>query len=50
MSKSIVSFSSGSYWVIYMVAVCRVSRDGILLEIREVSDKYRDIPYDWDED
>lgn len=33
-----------------MVAVCKVSKDGILLEIKEVSDKYRDFPYDWGED
>jgi len=33
-----------------MVAVCRVSKDGKLLKIKEVSDKYRDTPYDWDED
>jgi len=33
-----------------MVDVVRISKDGSLLEIREVSDKYRDIPYNWDED
>jgi len=33
-----------------MVDVVRISKDGSLLEIREVSDKYRDIPYGWDED
>ena len=33
-----------------MVAVVRISKDGLLLEIKEVSDRYRDIPYDWDED
>jgi len=32
-----------------MVGVCRVSKDDILLEIREVSDDYRDKPYIWDE-
>jgi len=30
-----------------MVEVVRISKDGILLEIKEVSDKYRDIPYNW---
>ena len=34
----------------YMVAVVRISKDRYLLEIKEVSDKYRDIPYSWDED
>jgi hypothetical protein len=33
-----------------MVDVVRISKDGSLLEIKEVSDKYRDIPYNWDED
>jgi len=33
-----------------MVEVVRISKDGRLLEIKEVSDRYRDIPYDWDED
>lgn len=33
-----------------MVAVVRISKDGLLLEIKEVSDRYRDSPYDWDED
>jgi len=32
-----------------MVDVVRISKDGTLLEIKEVSDKYRDIPYPWDE-
>jgi len=32
-----------------MVGVIRISKEGILLEIKEVSDKYRDIPYRWDE-
>ena len=49
MSKAVVSFLAGSNMVICMVGVCRVSKDGRLLEIREVSDEYRDIPYDWDE-
>ncbi len=31
-----------------MVDVIRVSKKGKLLEIKEVSDKYRDIPYNWD--
>jgi len=30
-----------------MVEVVRISDKGILLEIKEVSDKYRDIPYSW---
>ena len=33
-----------------MVEVVRISKDGYLLEIKQVSDRYRDIPYDWDED
>ena len=33
-----------------MVDVIRVSKKGKLLEIKEVSDKYRDIPYNWNED
>ena len=32
-----------------MVDVVRISKDGTLLEIKEVSDKYRDIPYPWAE-
>ncbi len=32
-----------------MVDVVRISKKGALLEIKEVSDKYRDIPYTWDE-
>ncbi len=33
-----------------MVAVCIVSKNGKLLKIKEVSDKYRDQLYSWDED
>jgi len=33
-----------------MVEMIRISKDGFLLEIKEVSDKYRDGPYNWDED
>jgi len=33
-----------------MVDVVRISKDGHLLEIKEVSDKYRDEPYLWDEE
>jgi len=33
-----------------MVEVVRTSKDGYLLEIKQVSDRYRDIAYDWDED
>ena len=36
--------------VIDMVGVCRVSKDNILLEIKEVPDDYRDKPYFWDGD
>jgi hypothetical protein len=32
-----------------MVAVVRISKKGKLLQIKEVSDKYRDNPYDWEE-
>ena len=32
-----------------MVAVVRISKKGKLLEIKEVSDKYREKPYQWDE-
>jgi len=32
-----------------MVDVVRISKNGTLLEIKEVSDEYRDIPYRWDE-
>ena len=35
---------------INMVEVVRISKDGFLLEIKKVSDKYRDIPYNWDLD
>jgi len=30
-----------------MVDVVRIDKNGYLLEIKEVSDKYRDIPYFW---
>jgi len=33
-----------------MVSICKVSKDGKLVKIREVSDKYRYIDYDWDEE
>jgi hypothetical protein len=33
-----------------MVAVVKISKKGYLLEIKEVSDKYRDIPYNVEED
>jgi len=32
-----------------MVGVVRISKKGTLLEIKEASDKYQDIPYRWDE-
>ena len=33
-----------------MVAVVRISKDGNLLEIKEVSDKYRKVPYNWEKE
>jgi hypothetical protein len=33
-----------------MVDVIRIDKNGFLLEIKEVSDKYIDTPYSWDED
>jgi len=33
-----------------MVEFVKISKDGVLLEIKEVSDKYRDQPYDWKEE
>ncbi len=33
-----------------MVDVCKISKKGYLVKIKEVSDKYRDVPYNWDED
>jgi hypothetical protein len=33
-----------------MVELVKISKKGILLKIKEVSDKYRDQPYRWDED
>ena len=33
-----------------MVEIVRIDKYGFLSEIKEVSDKYRDIPYGWDED
>ncbi len=33
-----------------MVEFVKISKDGILLEIREVSDKFRDQLYEWSED
>jgi hypothetical protein len=33
-----------------MVAFVKISKDGSILEIKEVSDVYRDQPYEWDEE
>jgi len=33
-----------------MVEVVKIGSNGILLQIKEVSDSYRDFPYRWDED
>jgi len=33
-----------------MVAICKVTKDGKLVKIKEVSDKYRYFSYDWDEE
>jgi hypothetical protein len=33
-----------------MVEFVKISPQGNVLEIKEVSDKYRDRPYRWDED
>ncbi len=33
-----------------MVEVVKIASNGILLQIKEVSDSYRDFPYGWDED
>ncbi len=33
-----------------MVDIIRIDKNGFLLAIKEVSDKYIDTPYNWDED
>jgi len=33
-----------------MVAFVKISKQGTLIRIKEVPDKYRDQPYEWDED
>jgi hypothetical protein len=33
-----------------MVEVVKISKNGTLLWIKEVSDKYREEPYKWDDD
>jgi hypothetical protein len=33
-----------------MVEVVKIGSNGILLQIKEVPDSYRDNPYRWDED
>jgi|GEM_PF-1200418 len=33
-----------------MVEIVKIGSNGILLEIKEVSDTYRDYPYGWDEE
>jgi len=33
-----------------MVEVVKIGSNGILLQIKEVSDSYRDHPYRWDEE
>jgi hypothetical protein len=35
--------------VIAMVVVCKISKNGQLVKIKEVSDKYRYAPYEWNE-
>jgi hypothetical protein len=30
-----------------MVEFVKISEDGRIIEIKEVSDKYRDLPFDW---
>jgi len=32
-----------------MVAICKISKDGKLIKIKEVSDIYRYIPFNWDD-
>jgi len=32
-----------------MVEIVRISKEGLVLNIKEVSDRYRDSPYLWDE-
>lgn len=34
----------------YMVEFVKISHEGTLLQIREVSDAFRDRPYRWDSD
>ena len=33
-----------------MAEVVKISKKGYLLEIKDVSNKYRNIPFDWKED
>jgi len=33
-----------------MVAICKISKNGKLVMIKEVSDKYRYVAYDWEEE
>jgi hypothetical protein len=33
-----------------MVVVVKIAKNGKLLDIKEVSDRYRDDPYTWDTD
>jgi len=33
-----------------MVEFVKISKDGIILEIKAVSDTYRDQPYQWDDE
>jgi hypothetical protein len=33
-----------------MVEVCKISKKGLLVKIKEVSDEYRYAPYNWDDE
>jgi hypothetical protein len=42
--------ATARFSVIAMVEFVRISKDGRLVEIKEVSDKFRDQPYLWEEE
>ena len=51
LQQSIILYKQGfPLRVKAMVAFVKISDNGVLLQIKEVSDQYRDRPYRWDED
>ena len=48
--RSMVLYTKNLLWGKVMVEFVKISENGMLLQIKEVSDLYRDRLYQWDED